>query len=212
MATSWRIAWTQCLALSALLALPVQSEAEPSMELYGTFESMGVTVDLTAGEDADGDARADVSYRVAGSGSYRQGFPLSRVAAGRFVGSLFRLSPGTAYDVRVTFSDPDGGPLDGAVASGTASTRAEIALPAPSRSYHVAPTGTGTACDAASPCALETALGQAQAGEEVLLHGGTYYQGGLSLPRSGAAGAPIFIRGNPGETAALDGADPATFP
>jgi hypothetical protein len=210
MPTNRRIVWTQCLALCALLALPVRSGAA-SMELYGTFESMGVIVSLSAGEDADGDARADVSYRVAGGDSDRQGFRLTRVATDRFVGSLFHLSPGTTYEVAVTFSDPDGAPLDGTVVSGAASTRAEIALPAPSRSYHVAPTGSGTTCDAASPCALQTALGQVQAGEELLLHGGTYYQGGLSLPRSGAAGAPIVIRSNPGETAVLDGADPATF-
>jgi hypothetical protein len=44
-----------------------------------------------------------------------------------------------------------------------------------------------------------------------VLRGGSYYEGEFSTPRSGTPGAPIIIRGFPGETAVLDGADPATF-
>jgi hypothetical protein len=54
-------------------------------ELYGTFESMGVIVSPRGGTPTR--TRADLSYRVAGSGDYRHGFPLSRVAA-PLVGSL----------------------------------------------------------------------------------------------------------------------------
>ncbi len=199
------------LILAMLFTRPARAGAAAVMELYGTFQAMGVIVSLTAGEDPDQDAVAALSYRVAGSGDYRQGLPLSRVAAGRFVGSLFRLSPGTSYDVRVTFSDPDDASLNGAGINGTAATRAEINLPSPAQSYHVSPAGSGTTCAPASPCALTTALNQAQAGQEIVLRGGVYYQGGISLPRSGTAGAPIVIRGYPGETAVMDGADPASF-
>jgi hypothetical protein len=45
----------------------------------------------------------------------------------------------------------------------------------------------------------------------VVLRGGTYHQGEMTLPRSGAAGAPIVIKAYANETAILDGADPATF-
>jgi hypothetical protein len=181
------------------------------MELYGTFHAMGVIVTLTGAEDPDQDATASLSYRVAGNGDYRQGLPLSRVSAGRFVGSIFALSPGTSYDVRITFTDPDGAPLNGVIVNGSASTRTEIAFPTPAQTYHVNPGGSGTTCSAASPCSLMTALNLAQGGREIVLHGGVYYQGELSLPHSGSAGAPIVIRGYPGETAILDGADPATF-
>jgi parallel beta-helix repeat protein len=58
---------------------------------------------------------------------------------------------------------------------------------------------------------LNTALNQAQAGEEIVLRGGVYHQGDMSMPRSGAASTPIIIRGYTGETATLDGSDPATF-
>ena len=69
---------------------------------------MGVIVTLAAADDPDEDATATVEYRTGGE-AYHAGFPLSRVSSTRFVGSLFWLKPGTTYDVRVTFSDPDGG-------------------------------------------------------------------------------------------------------
>jgi hypothetical protein len=200
------------LVLLAGLLVPAPPPAHAAaLELYGTFHAMGVIVTLDPADDPDEDATAYVEYRVSGSDPYRQGFPLSRVDAARFVGSLFWLEPGTAYDVRVTFSDPDGDPLDGVVLTGTGSTHAEIVIPAPLHSYYVAPTGSGTACTLAAPCSLAEGLSQAGPGDEVVLRGGVYYQGEIALPRSGTVGAPILVRAYPGETVVLDGADPATF-
>ncbi len=195
--------------LPAPPALPAHAEA--SLELYGTFHAMGVIVHLTNGDDPNGNASAAVAYRSSAGGTYQAGFPLSRVAAGRFVGSLFWLEPGKSYDVRISLHDPDGGPLDGLLIDGSAATRAEITIPAPLHSYYVSPTGSGTACSLALPCSLGTGIGQAQPGDEVVLRGGVYYQGGISLPRAGASNAPLVIRGYPGEFAVLDGADPAVF-
>jgi hypothetical protein len=203
-----RAASIGCLLL-VVHAAPVS--AATVLELYGTFQSMGVIVTLTAGEDPNGTAAAALSYRVAGGGAYRQGLPLARVAADRFVGSLFWLSPGGAYDVRVTFSDPDGAPLDGASVSGSASTRPEVATPAPTASYFVTPGGAGSVCSQPVPCSLTTALSLVQPGQEVVLRAGAYAQGEIAVPRSGVAGAPIVIRGYAGETAILDGGDPAAF-
>ena len=185
--------------------------AAATLELYGTFHAMGVIVTLDAADDPDGDATAAVEYRASGSGAYVQGLPLSRVAGTRHTGSLFWLEPGNAYDVRVTFNDPDGGPLNGTTVEATASTRAEIAIPSPNNAYVVSPSGSGTTCTEAAPCSLTEGLSRAQAGDAVVLRGGVYYQGGHTLPRSGTPGAPIVIRGYPGETAVLDGTDPVTF-
>jgi parallel beta-helix repeat protein len=207
--------WPAFLILILLGAMwqpvPPPARAAARLELYGTIEAMGVIINLGAGEDPNGNATAQVEYRVSGSGAYQPGFPLSRVTAARFVGSLFWLTPGTAYEVRVSFSDPDGGPFNGTSLTSSASTRAEIAIPAASHSYYANPFGSGTACTLAAPCTLSTAIGQAQAGEAVVLRGGVYYQGEITLPRSGAVGAPIVFRSYPGETAVLDGGDPATF-
>jgi parallel beta-helix repeat protein len=180
-----------------------------SLELYGTFHAMGAIATLPAGSDSNGNAVAYVDYRVSGAADYAAGFPLTRTGTATFIGSLFWLAPGKSYDVRVRYADPDGGSLDKGWVTGTASTRAELSIPSPTRTLLVAPTGAGSACSAAAPCALAQALGQAQAGDEVHLTAGTYNAGGLTLSRSGTAAAPIVIRGEPG--AILDGADPATF-
>jgi parallel beta-helix repeat protein len=180
------------------------------MELYGTFHAMGVIVTLAPSDDPDEDAVASVNYRISGK-TYRQGFPLTRVSPTRFVGSLFGLTPGTSYDVRLTFYDPDGGPLDGAMVTGSAGTRTSLAIPTARDNFYASPTGSGSACTLAAPCALSQALGLAQPGDAVVLRGGVYYQGLFSLPRSGLPGAPIMIKSYPNETAVMDGADPATF-
>jgi len=180
-----------------------------SIELYGTFHAMGVIATLPAGSDSNGNAVANVEYRVSGVGNYAAGFPLTRVASSRFVGSLFWLTPGTSYDVRVRYSDPDGAPLDSGFAGATASTRGEITIPAASRTLSVSTAGSGSDCSAAAPCGLAQAISQAQAGDEIVLGAGTYYQGELTVSRSGTAVTPIVIRGAAG--AVLDGADPATF-
>lgn len=170
---------------------------------------MGITVDLADGAaDSNRNAVATITYRKQGE-SFRSGFPLSRVSQTRFVGSLFWLEPGTTYDVQVHVSDPDGGPLNGIELSGTASTRAEITIPAAKNRYIVSPNGQGTACNDASPCSLREGIQRAQPGDEVLLRGGVYYDGEIVLPRSGEPGAPIMIRGEAG--AIVDGSDPGSF-
>ncbi len=203
------------ILLPALLIIGVilstsTSHAAATLELYGTFHAMGIVINLDATDDPDRDAVANVSYRT-GADPFKAGFPLSRVADTRFAGSLFWLEPGTSYDVRVTFSDPDGGPLDGVMVSETISTQTEVVIPAANNSYIVSPAGSGTTCTPASPCSLTEGLSQAQPGDEVALRGGIYFQGTFSLPRSGSAGAPIVIRSYGDETAILDGGDPATF-
>jgi len=191
------------------------SSADTPLELYGTFNSVGIVVTVKPGQDANANAVASVEYRASGMDSYRQGFPLSRVADTRFVGSLFFLTPGTRYDVRVTFVDPDREPLDGAIMESDICTRSDLCLPAPLRSHHVSPSGSGSACTREAPCSLSEGLSRAEPGDEVLLHGGVYYQGEIELPRSGGPAAPIVIRGRSpalegprNSVAVLDGADP----
>jgi len=186
------------------------ARATATLELYGNYHAMGVVITLDAGDDPDQDLVATMSYRT-GSEPYAAAFPLTRTRDTQLVGSLFWLEPGTGYDVRVAFSDPDDGPLDGATVSGTASTRAQIVIPPSLRSLVVSPTGSGTSCTEPSPCSLGEGISQAVAGDEVVLRGGIYFQGGISLPWSGSDGAPIVIRAFDGETPILDGSDPQSF-
>ena len=116
--------------------------------------------------------------------------------------------PGAPHEVRVTFRDP-GGPLHGVGVEAAAATRAEIEIPAPLHSFHVSPGGSGSACTWENPCALGEGLSLAQAGDEIVLRGGVYYEGEFTVPRSGSPGAPIVVRGHPGERAVFDGAEGA---
>ncbi len=203
------------LFITALPGLTAEILAiSPSLELYGTFHSMGVIVIVDPASDPDRDAVASVEYRT-GNDSFHPGFHLTRVDADRFVGSLFWLTPDTLYDVRVTLTDPDGGSLDGIILSDTASTRAELTFPNPQTTYYVSPNGSDNPPGDGSiehPFAsVARALEEAQEGDAVILRGGVYHQGDIDPPRSGLDNAPILIQGYPGETAVLDGADPTTF-
>ncbi|MDY6952613.1 MAG: hypothetical protein SWE60_13965 [Thermodesulfobacteriota bacterium] len=201
---------TLVLALAFWFAIVAAGEAgAATLELYGTFHAMGVIVELEASDDPDQDAVAAVAYR-SGTEDYHAGFPLSRVTETRLVGSLFWLEPGIAYDVRVVFSDPDGG-LDGAAFESSASTRAEIVIPAPLHSFYVSPDGKGSGCTTENPCSLSQGLSMAQPGDEVVLLEGVYYEGDSEIPRSGTLEAPIVIRGLPDKEVVLDGADPTDF-
>ena len=158
---------------AGLLWIVPQAYAAATLELYGTFHAMGVIVTLDPSDDPDADAEASVAYRRGGD-AFKSGFPLSRVDASRWVGSLFWLQPGTAYDVRVAITDPDHGPLDQTTLHAGGVTRSEIVLPDPVHVFHVAPGGSGTACTPGSPCSLDEGLARADAGDEVVLQGGTY--------------------------------------
>lgn len=194
------------LAAYFLLA-PSGVQANATVDLYGTFNAMGITVSFAETGDPDMDAHVAIEYRT-GVQPYQNGFPLSRISATRFVGSLFWLEPGTDYDVRITFTDPDGGTLDNLSLEATASTQSEITIPDSNNTYFVDPGGNGSDCSLASPCSLSEGIRLAQPGDEVVLRGGIYYQGDIYLPRSGMPDAPIVIRSHTNERAILDGADP----
>lgn len=195
--------WIPCL----LLMVGTVSAAD--LQLYGNFHAMGVIVTLAPDEDPDQSAQALVEYRPSGS-EWRQAFPPTRVDALQFTGSLFFLEPATMYDVRVSFAN-DGGALDQTVLTASAATRSEIKVPPALNSYHVSPEGSGTACTSAAPCSLSQGISLAQPGDEVVLSGGTYYQGEMSLPRSGTPGSPIILRGAENQNPVISGADPEEF-
>jgi hypothetical protein len=64
------------------------------------------------------------------------------------------------------------------------------------RSWYVAPTGSGSACTAASPCSFATAIGSsspAQPGDTVFVGAGRY-AGEFTARKAGTASAPIIYR------------------
>lgn len=136
--------------VGVLIAVPSPGQAAPTLELYGNFQTMGVIVTLETGDDPDDDVIATVEHRTGGA-AFSQGFSLTRTRTTELVGSLFWLEPDTAYDVRVSFDDPDGA-LHGITLEGTGSTRAEATIPVANASDFVSPAGSGVACTLGSPC------------------------------------------------------------
>ncbi|HSF48747.1 MAG TPA: right-handed parallel beta-helix repeat-containing protein, partial [Burkholderiales bacterium] len=174
--------------------------------------------------DHNRNARIDVAYRRAASEDWRAAYPLFRVnpdhvssynaVAGGvlFAGSVVDLDPDTAYEVRLTLSDPDGG---GEARLVRARTAREPAEPKGLRVRYVVPereggkSGTGTRSD---PFAgLAPALAAAEAGDVLSLAPGVYRGAPFKLARSGTEQRPIMVRGPVEGEAVLDGGGAAVL-
>lgn len=66
------------------VAVAPGAQAAVMLELYGTFDAMGVVVTVDAGDDVDRDVVATVSYRTAPA-AFGAGLGLFRVDAKHFV-------------------------------------------------------------------------------------------------------------------------------
>ena len=77
-----------------------------ALELYPNFETISV-YGLFEG-DANKNNATELSYRKPGEEEWRKGHPLDLLPGGRWVGTLFWLTPDTEYEVKVQFQDPDG--------------------------------------------------------------------------------------------------------
>ena len=153
--------------------------------------------------DANRNASVAVSYRKVGESEWRAGMPLLRlhherveqadvfdlVLPNMFAGSILDLEPGTAYEVRLAMSDPDGVERSGAsTRTVTVSTRPEPVPAEGGNVYHVYPVGwegpreepsfTGLMCAYNYRCgAGDTAPGgrpRVKPGDIILMHAGTY--------------------------------------
>jgi hypothetical protein len=220
-------------ALAVLaLVLPLAAEdaatphGEPVLEA-ATLRSVGFHWLIDG--DADADARVDLQLRIAGERAWRQGPPLLRVErragpykdqGGRprtsllaippggelFAGSAVLLQPGTAYEFKLTLSDPDGGHAERILAGRTAvEPQADPAAPV----RHVVPGdggGSGTAVDPFK--GVRAAQDAARPGDRFVLHAGTYAHGDWTITRSGEPGKPIIWSGAGDGEAVIDGGHP----
>ncbi len=183
-------------------APPVGAPADQTTPGAATLPSptlRNLTVEWAITGDANLDATVTVRYRTAG-GAWQLGAPLRRIPAGtdttvmtfswanRFSGSVFDLTPGTAYEVELALLDPDGGCE---IRTLTASTRP---VPAPM---------AGAPVVAVAPGNLSSALAAAAPGQILELSAATYPT--FTLLRDGAPGMPIVIRAAAGATVNITG-------
>jgi parallel beta-helix repeat protein len=164
----------------------------------------GVRLSLTG--DPNRDATAALSYRIAGSETWRPALPLVRLDESRFAGSLFFLTPDTEYEARVLLVDPDDAEPSEAIA--TFRTRSQEPNTEGGRVWNVAPGGKdGGRGGASSPLrTIQHAVERAEPGDVVLVAPGVYREA-VTVRQSGLPGAPIRIRAA-GPGVILDGAEP----
>ncbi len=157
--------------------------AAGSLRAYSTITSIGIEWDLVG--DADHDASATVEYRIAGTSAWRAAMPLVRVdynGSNMLAGSVLFLGSDTAYEVRLTLADPDGGADRQTV---MVETRPVPAMPVSGRTLHVVPGaggGNGTQSDPFRGVAAAEAF--ALPGDVFLVHAGQY-GGRITFTRPG---------------------------
>ena len=179
------------------------------VEGYGNFHAAGVVLTVTG--DGDLDASASLELSPPGSPVFAPAHPLVRIDATHFVGSLFGLEPSSAYDARVTLTDPDG--VTGTSQEVLIVTTRPDTFPEPSlRTLYVSTTGSdlGPGTDPLAPLrTIQRAADLSQPGDLISIEPGFYHES-VDVSTSGTAALPIVFRGS-GTGVVLDGADPAVL-
>ncbi len=195
--------------LLAWLVASVGSGRAQTITPTPTFNNLGIVVTLPA-PTTQSLVRMFLKITGAPTNDQREVHPLSRLTATRFAGSVFGLTPGTSYDLKLTST------AFTADLFVSAATRSDNFPDATNTTYHVSPFSGNDANTGASLVqafrTLNKALTVANAGAKILLHDGNYYEGDLSAPRSGTATAPIVIENVPGDRPVLNGLDTNFIP
>ncbi len=197
------------LAIAFPSTVVAQSNSTTSGDLLldPAFENIGVISSFTG--DDNGNNQAVLEYREAGSGTWQPGIPMTgdhRAQITYYPGSqhpdvtvtnpwanqwravIFGLKADTRYEVRVTYSDPDGVSGTNPVIS-TVTTRS-YDPPSTGNRYYVATDGSDTTGDGTQSNPWETiqhAADQVSAGDRVLVGPGTYHEQVTISNKSGAA-------------------------
>ncbi|KPK99342.1 MAG: hypothetical protein AMK75_06645 [Planctomycetes bacterium SM23_65] len=149
------------------------------------------------------EAKLDVSYRRKDGIAWKSAMPLRWVETAAlqerkppegtslYAGSIFNLTPDTAYDVRLKLRDKTGREV---VRTRTMRTWKEPFPPVPKRTLHVhPPVSSGGSTPYVPIFGIASADKQALPGDLILVHKGVY-KGPITLTRSGTATAPIVWR------------------
>ncbi|MCE5272074.1 right-handed parallel beta-helix repeat-containing protein [bacterium] len=173
------------------------------LELYPTFECLGLRLGYTG--DANSNATAALSYREQGASAWREALPLARIRGNRFAGSLFFLTPGRSYEVKVTVADPDS-PQPQTV-EGKAVTRSFEFTTGGGRHWYVSPAGDDAAKGTreAPFKTINFAAGKASGGDIVHVLPGLYRE---SVSVTAAAKGAQYLDFRAEGAVVLSGADP----
>jgi uncharacterized repeat protein (TIGR01451 family) len=197
-------------SLSAASAAPTSAVVPGSIRADATFEHIGVLWPISG--DADRDSTMSLAFRRLGESAWRPGAPAMRayptirvqdapLGLNYWAASAMFLTPGQAYELRLTLTDPDGGSSTRVV---SASTRTEQQADPGGAIRYVVPGDGGGDGSAANPFrGLSAAAAAAQPGDIFQIAGGTYAP--FKLLASGAPGRPIVFRGPADHSAIVEG-------
>ncbi len=206
----WVLVFGVCV-LVAPIAMGADSVTPGELRVDSTFENLGVVWSID--DDDNRNSTLEVEFRMQGSGIWSEGAPSVRaypslVVNGSALGldyhgaSALFLEPGTAYDLRLTLSDPDGG---GEVRLVGATTRKSLPLAFGGAPRFVVPGNGGGNGTAGNPFrGLQAAADAAVPGDHFLVASGNYDP--FQILTSGAPNQPIVFSGPGDETAIVDGA------
>ncbi len=185
------------LALTLLLAATgAHAAGIAAVYPHGGYETGGVIITLSG---ANGNESATLEIKGPADTAYRRVHDFVPYDANNMATSLFGLTPGTTYNLRITLSDPDG-------VSGTnprtavLTTLPPFTVPTPAGVITVGPAG-------ADYTSLQAAVNAAAPGTEIRVMPGTY--GPVSISGfAGTADAPLVIRAaDPANRPVIDGAN-----
>ena len=187
------------LVLSLLLAL-VSNYAKAqtttgNFQKYSTIKSVGFEWNISG--DTNHNAICLVQYRINGSTIWSDAQPLFRVdfqGYDMLAGSVMFLEEATEYEVKLNFSDPDGG---SETRTEIISTKATPLFPTGGKNYHVIPDNgsTGDGSELNPFKGIIQAQNSAQAGDTFWLHVGDYGVGSeIFFDKAGTLNNPIVWR------------------
>ena len=176
----------------------------PRVEIVPTFENLGVVLSFSEAVESEHGVTMEIRA-VAAEERFRMVHPLSHIDPRRFAGSAFNLTPDTRYEIRFRSLDFA---LD---ITRRGRTRSDDFRKTRVRDWHVSSVNGSDSNAGLSPArafaSLGRALSVASAGDRIVVHGGTYYEGDLFIGQSGTEAAPIVIEAARGAEAILDGTD-----
>ena len=197
---------------SRAAAAPGDAVVAGAPVVLATFEAIGVTWPISG--DANRNAGLTLEFRRTAEIAWRAGAVAMKAEPTTIVdgaplglhqlaASALALEPGTAYELRATLTDADGGGTQQILA---ATTRTEPAANPAGRHRAVVPGSGGGDGSAGNPFrGAQAAASAAQAGDVFDLAAGTYAP--FAVTASGTAANPIVFRGPTGGGAVIDGAN-----
>jgi hypothetical protein len=180
-------------------AAEAQSLTPGSVLIAATFEAISVRAQYSG--DSNSNGSATIQFRRSGETSWHYAYPpfierrttiggVANPYASEARGSIVGLTPNTAYQVQVTWADPDG-------ISGAQPSVVQV-----STLSYAPPTG-GSTITVTDNASLASALGSVSAGQTIHLNPGTYAP--FTISRSGTAAAWITIEGDSGGGTVVSG-------